>query len=700
MKKAISLLLLSLCLSVLHARDINFSQISSKNGLSQNTVRAIAEDKNGFIWAGTLDGLNRYDGYNIRSYQLRTGDQHILHDHRIRNLYATRDGNLWVQTYQQEYSCYNPISDQFVHIRDKNGKLLAHENFYESSGGDVWLWGKGTGTIRLHKKEDGNFDQQSYLQAEDACNFLLEDSSGKIWIGGKNGLKSISEQGEVKEFYTYEYYFTHAIEVEGMIYFSTMESELLIYDMKRGIFEEVTPAFNDAMTHLFRLSSHELLVFFDSKGVWIYDISYGTFHQSGLNCEKEHLTSDVEIIYDKKKGVWFYSKSGRLWYCNGEDSRIRRINIDLNKDLAMMGTGQTALSIDAVLAGSDGLYWIVTYGFGLFCYNPVDETLVNYTNQPDPSSLASNYLLSITEDRLGNIWIGSEYAGIIRVVKSPEYVHVVHPEAGTIIGKTNNVRSIYEDSKENIWVGLKNGELYVYDSAMNLKKHIDWVINPYALVEDNQRRMWVGTKGYGIYLFDIENYNESAHLTHKKNKPESLCSDAVFHILKDNKNRIWVASFENGGIGLAQETKEGITFKNFITGKGNKSMIRYLYQDNKERIWGGTSDGLVRFNPGELIRNPDAYVFYNMDLTSPYSLSSNDIKTIYQDTNGDIWIGTAGGGLDKYIEAREGTSDQFLSFTIGEGMPDNYVLGILEHGDYLWLSSENGLSRFVRMIIR
>ena len=87
--------------------------------------------------------------------------------------------------------------------------------------------------------------------------------------------------------------------------------------------------------------------------------------------------------------------------------------------------------------------------------------------------------------------------------------------------------------------------------------------------------------------------------------------------------------------------------------------------------------------------------FYNMDLTSPYSLSSNDIKTIYQDTNGDIWIGTAGGGLDKYIEAREGTSDQFLSFTIGEGMPDNYVLGILEHGDYLWLSSENGLSRFL-----
>mgnify|MGYP000635802593 CR=1 FL=1 len=90
-----------------------------------------------------------------------------------------------------------------------------------------------------------------------------------------------------------------------------------------------------------------------------------------------------------------------------------------------------------------------------------------------------------------------------------------------------------------------------------------------------------------FYLFDIENYNELAHLTHKKNKPESLCSDAVFHILKDNKNRIWVASFENGGIDWHKKQKKVLLLKNFITGKGNKSMIRYLYQDNKERIWGG-----------------------------------------------------------------------------------------------------------------
>ena len=173
MKKAISLLLLSLCLSVLHARDINFSQIGSKERIVTKTQYGLLPKIRMVLFGrGLLMDLTDMTVIISDLIKLRTGDQHILHDHRIRNLYATRDGNLWVQTYQQEYSCYNPISDQFVHIRDKNGKLLAHENFYESSGGDVWLWGKGTGTIRLHKKEDGNFDQQSYLQAEDACNFF------------------------------------------------------------------------------------------------------------------------------------------------------------------------------------------------------------------------------------------------------------------------------------------------------------------------------------------------------------------------------------------------------------------------------------------------------------------------------------------------------------------------------------------------
>ena len=699
MKKTITLLFFICTVLVLRAHDINFSQISLKNSLSQNTVRTIAEDKNGFIWAGTLDGLNRYDGYNVRSYQLRTGNQNAPNDHRIRHLYATRDGSLWVQTYQYEFSCYNPVYDSFIHITDDRGVMLTFENFHESTNGDIWLWDKKNGAVRLRKKADGSFEERSYMKTNETCFFLLEDSYGEIWIGGKNGLKKIGKKGADNEYYTYEYYFTHAVEMDGMIYFSTMESPLLIYDMKQKAFEEVTPAFNDAMTHLFRLSPQELLVFFESKGVWIYDIRHSTFRQSELNTENAEFTTNIRIVYDTKKGVWFYNKSGLLWHCNGEDSRVRKIDLTLNKDIAKLGTDGNSFSMESVLCDSEGLYWIVTYGYGLFCYNSVDETLVNYTDQYGPNNLASNYLLSITEDHLGNIWIGSEYAGIIRGVKSPDYARVICPEAATVIGKTNNIRSFYEDSKGNVWVGLKNGGLYVYNSDMSLKQCIGKNMNPYALVEDNQKRMWVATKGYGIYLYDIDTHQVLNHLMHQSETPGSLLNNVVFHLIKDNKGRIWGAflndgKINEGGIGLAQETHEGIRFKNFITGKGNKSMVRCLYQDSKNRIWAGTCDGLVKFNPDEIIRNPDAYTFYNMNLSQSHSLSSNDIKTIYQDSNGDIWIGTAGGGLNKYVETAQETSGEFISFTVNEGMPDNHVLGILEYEDNLWLSSENGLSRF------
>lgn len=693
MKKSILAILCSLfCLTTLHARDINFSQISSKNGLSQNTVRAIAEDKNGFIWAGTLDGLNRYDGYNIRSYQLRVGNTNTLNDHRIRNLYPTRNGKLWVQTYQNEFSCYEPTTDSFIHIKDEKGKLLNHEQFYESTAGDIWLWGKTTGAIRLQEKEKEDFDRKIYYQAEDGCNFLLEDSSGKVWIGGKTGLKSITKKGAVEDLYTYKYYFTQAIEIDGAIYFSTMESELLIYDLKKNTFEEITPAFNDPITNIFRLSPKELLVFFDSQGIWVYNVPSNTFHKPELY-GNPYFKTDIHPVYDKKNGVWFYNQLGMLWYCNGQDSKIREMRLIPDTVEDAMNQEQSSFTIDAVLADSEGLYWITTYGCGLYCYDPKDDTLTNYTNQPDQNSIASNYLLSITEDRFGNMWVGSEYAGIIQVVKSPEYIRTIHPQTGSIIGKTNNVRSIYEDSKGYMWLGLKNASLYVYNSDMTQKKCIGKDISPYTLIEDKKERMWVGTKGYGIYLYDTNTFQEIRHFKHKADDPTSLGNDVIFHIMKDSKDRIWIASFE-GGIYLAQEDGSNITFKSLITNKGNKSMIRYLYQDHKGMIWAGSCDGLIKFNPDELIRNPNAYTFYNMDLSQPHTLSSNDIKTIYQDKNGTLWIGTAGGGLNKYIEATKDTPEHFISFTINEGMPDNYVLGILECGNDLWLSSESGLSRF------
>lgn len=696
MKKPIHIIICSLlCLCTLYAKDVNFSQISSTNGLSQNTVRAIATDKNGFVWAGTLDGLNRYDGYNIRSYQLKTGDVNSLGDHRIRDLFAAANGELWVRTYRNEFSCYNPVTDTFTHIRDAAGNLVTYEKFYETTTGDIWLWGRGA--MRLRKEGGRNWDQAVYLTAGEICNFLIEDSAGSIWIGTKNGLTRIAGDNPAETYYSNKHCFTQAVELNGNIYFSTLNSELFIYDIEQNSFREVVAAFEDALINIFRFSPQELLVFSESQGIWIYNIPANTFRRSELNSDRQFSTSTARIVYDKKGGVWFYNQLGILWHCSGDEGRIRKKYLIPEERIQVTDSDLHSFSIDAVLADSKGLYWVITYGYGLFCYDPKDDSWTNYTNQPDPNSLPSNYLLSLTEDGYGNLWIGSEYAGLIRMVKNPEYIELLRPEKGSLIGKTNNVRTICEDSRGNIWLGLKNGSLYVYNSSLSEGKCIGEDLNPYSLVEDNQGRMWVGTKNSGLYLFDIQTFRETTHYRHSDNDPASLLNNVIFHIIKDKEGRMWIASFELGGISLAEENDRGITFRHFITNAGNRSMVRYLFQDEKGRIWAGTSDGLIRFDPDELIRNPEAYVCYTMNLSQPHTISSNDIKTIYQDTEGVVWIGTAGGGLNKYVEAADGKPEQFISFTVNEGMPDNYVLGILEHGNDLWLSSESGLSRFNKM---
>jgi signal transduction histidine kinase/ligand-binding sensor domain-containing protein/DNA-binding response OmpR family regulator len=680
--------LLSLSLS---ANELYFSQISFRNGLSPNTVRAVVEDKNGFIWAGTLDGLKRYDGYNIRSYRSQVGDTNAPGDIRIRDMFVARNGYLWIKTYRNEFSCYNPVTESSVHSKGNEGKPLRYESYYESTDGDIWLWGRTDGVVRLRKNSTNIFEQETILPqvvSGGECHFLFEDSEAAIWIGGEHGLIRINENAR-KDFYSESrpYSFTQAVEIEDKLFFSTMESTVVIYDRKQKKFSEAPYEPQDALLAMACLSTNELLLITRSQGLLTFHIHTKAFKKSELNKDAD-LTGDIRLIVDKHKGIWIYNHSGIVWYYNRERQEVKKMRLIPEGMSNMIDLERYTVFID-----SSDMIWITTYGNGLFSYNPANDNLVNYTNNSEPNSIASDYLLSITEDRYGTIWVGSEYAGIIRIVKPPDYIRIIRPEAHAIIGKTNNVRTIYEDSHNNVWVGTKNGSLYVYNPELTKGKCIGESLNPYTLIEDTQQRMWIGTKGNGLYVYDAKTFREIAHFRHQERFPSSLSHDVIFHIITDNKNRMWIGSF-GGGLSLVEESGPTVSFRHFIRDKGSKSLIRYLLLDVNGMVWAGSSDGLITFDPDELIRNPEAYTCYTANANQSRSLSSNDIKTIHEDKDHAIWIGTAGGGLNKFVEATPQEAEHFVSFTVNNGMPDNYVLGILEHENHLWISSDSGLSRF------
>ena len=688
----ISILPFHICASEVY--DVNISQVIIQKGLSQNTVRTVAVDGDGFIWIGTMDGLNRYDGYSTRSYLHLTDQQNNITDHRIRKLFTDNLGSLWVMTYKNEICYYNKESDSFTYIKDEQKELLCFENIYESSIGDIWLWKGNDGIMRLRRNGNGTFDEKRYtkdlLDIENTY-FLLEDSQKAIWIGTQKGLYIIDQNDVADKRSENSCSFTQAILLHNQVYFSSENYILKTYNDTKNKLEDIATPFNTPILYMAQLTKEKIL-FITSNEIWEYNVIDKSFNKSPLTHDKDNIFNTLQV-HDNKGGTWFYNQFGFVWYCDGIQSTIKKINLT-----SLLHNNKSELTrqpfvIDEIMIDSDGVCWIPTYGYGVYQYNPDNEELKCYMGKSNKNEPSSDYLLSITEDSYGNIWIGSEYTGLIKLVKNPQYISITHPEEGVAIGKINNVRSIYEDLQNNIWVGLKNGGLYRYDVNMKNGKLIQNIFNPYSLVEDNKQRLWIASKGEGVYLYDLKSERIINHFKNQPNDQSSLSNDQAFHILRDNQDRIWIATFGNG-LNLVEDNNGKITFRNILTNRGNRSLIRYLYQDLSGNIWAATSDGLVRFDPNRIIDHPNSYLVYRMSFERDDMLSSNDIKTIYQDKDSTIWIGTAGGGLNKFIEATPGRSAHFEKFTTQQGLPDNYVLGILEYQDDLWLSNESGLSRF------
>ena len=675
--------------------DVNISHVISQKGLSLNTVRTIAVDGDGFIWAGTLDGLNRYDGYNIRSYLHLIDKQNNISDHRIRKLFTDSKGDLWVRTYKNEICYYDKTNDSFIYIKDEDNELLCFENITESSCGHIWLWKGEDRVMCLKRNGAGSFEKKTYaneIEGVENISFLHCDVNNNTWIGTDAGLYQITYFGDIKKYDGNDFHFNHTVEFNDKVYFSTDNSAIISYNILSEVFEEKETPFKSDIKDLIHLSDGRLFIITETSGIWEFDTLNNSFTESPLTVDKDNF-AEAKSVRDNNDGVWFYNPYGIIWYFDHTNQKVIKLNLANEFMNGKTDLARQPFEIPEILIDSEGLCWMVTYGYGVFCYKPMTGELICYQGKSDQNAPASDYFLSITEDGYGNIWIGSEYSGLIKVVKSQEYINIVRPEEGNAIGKHNNVRTIFEDSQNNVWIGLKNGGLYIYDAQLKDKRLIKNIYNPYSVVEDNKQRVWIASKGEGVYLYDLKTHQLINHFKHQASNLSSLGDDNAFHIIRDSKDRVWIATFGNG-LSLVEENNGNITFRNFLTNRGNRSLIRYLHQDTNGLIWAATSDGLICFDPDKIINHPNAYLLYRMSLYRDDSLSSNDIKTIYQDDKGTIWVGTAGGGLNKFVEADGDRSAHFIAFTTNEGLPDNYVLGILEYKDDLWLSTESGLTRF------
>jgi len=619
---------------------LKLEHLSLEHGLSQSTVNAIVQDGQGFMWFGTQDGLNRYDGYSVRVYKHNAADSNSISDNGIWSLLRDTHGDIWIGTMQGGLNRYVVDQDKFIHFRhDPSDPFSISENnvtsVYQDSRGNLWMGTLNNG-VNVYDRLRNRFirvqhDRENPQSLSDnAVWSICEDKHHNVWIATWGGLNKLVVNDSAG-----------ASTAQGLT-----EANFLRYR-------------HDAQ-------------------------------------DRASLSSDnVRTIYVDRSGtLWVGTWGGGLNRYDETADSFRQYRFDPNDP----GTLSSVLVL-SLREDSQRNLWVGTGDGGLNLLNPASGSFTRFRHDPsNPKSLNNNIICSIYEDRSGTLWIGTGAGGINWYDrKKNKFPHYRKDESGLVNLSGNDVSSIIEDKWGELWIGTYGNGLNRFDRKKNRiiqyrhdpdNPHSLSHNNIFALHESRNGDLWIGTDGGGLNRFDRAK-NQFIRYRHNPKNPNSLAQDEVTAILETINGGLWLGTT---GRGVDRFDRSGNLFVHYRHEENNPhslggNTVMVVYEDHKGDIWIGTyGEGAHRYDP-----TMDSFIRYQHNPEDPRSLSNNTVMSIYEDNDGILWLGTYAGGLNRF----DRTTEKFTHVTEAEGLPNNVIYGILpDDKGNLWLSTNKGLAKY------
>ncbi|MEA2041275.1 MAG: two-component regulator propeller domain-containing protein [Bacteroidota bacterium] len=401
----------------------------------------------------------------------------------------------------------------------------------------------------------------------------------------------------------------------------------------------------------------------------------------------EHIT---DIIQDNRGKVWISAENG-IAVINPKTLEIENLTPKLVNRL-----GINPPAVSSVLQDIDSSFWIATQNYGLIKYIRETGEVFRYTHNPlYRNSLSINTVISLYRDNTNILWVGTSLGGVNKWNRAAEDLTVFrHNPYDENSLSASQVRSIYTDRENNVWVGTVEGGLNKWEKKNNRFKHFKHRAgDPKSLSHNHVRAIcetksgdfWVGTYGGGLNLLNRKTGNFKVY-RHSKNNPKSIASDKVWDIIEDKDGKLWVTTY-GGGLNLFNPEDE--TFMHYrYKGEDRRSLSNDLatviFQDSRDFIWIGTFSGLNRIYPEER-----KFLRFMHEENNRNSLINNRIYSIHEDSEGYLWIGTKG-GLNRF-DVDNGKFEHLT--TDNSDLPNNVILGILEEGEFIWVSTNRGIAR-------
>jgi signal transduction histidine kinase/ligand-binding sensor domain-containing protein/DNA-binding response OmpR family regulator len=602
------------------APRLRFTHISNEQGLSNSTIETIFQDSRGFIWLGTRDGLNRYDGSEIVVYRNDPSDTTSLSDNYIRCIYEDKQHNLWIGTING-LNRFNLTTNNFTRLkhRDKVSASLSNNlvtSVAEDGRGNLYVGSFGGGLQRL---DPGT---QRFMSVGDHLNIncLHQDRFGNIWIGAQTGLYKLRDS--------------------------------LIQITNRA----TTNSSGNIITAIREDRQGNLWIGTEDDGLFLFDPTQNNFIRYGHSDQQQgSLGSNLVrcLLVDKKGQLWAGGINGGLNLFNAPSRLFFHYENEPGNSSSL-----SQRTISALFEDRQGNIWIGTHRGGVNIYSPGLEKFNLFRQESSPASLGYNDVKAFCEDREGNIWVGTDGGGLDLFNREKRsFRHYRYdPFKNNTIG-SDAVLDVMQDKKGNIWLSTWGGGLELlhkdgtFTRFQNNPADSNSISSNFVqkTFEDYEGRLWVATYYGGLNVFDPEKRLFTRMVKDPGGK-SALSGKNIVSLLEDKEGHTWIGTDDGGLNCYHQATRH---FSHYFD-KGEKMPdLRVLFMDNKGRLWVGQK-GLYLFDPSK-----DSFSLY----TDKGGLSEEFIKGITEDEAGSLWIATSN-GLTQFNP----DNGNFKKFNTGDGL--------------------------------
>lgn len=653
--KRLLLLLTILGMAVFsYGQSYNFRHYQVEQGLSYNSVISSLQDKKGFLWFGTKDGLNRFDGYNFKIFRNDPDQPASIGSNFIHSLFEDQKETLWVGTMRGLFK-YNRLTETFTLIPYTKNKDI--RDIKGDHQGNIWyIAGSVLCSYNIHSKKTASYDQMSPKRATS----ILITAEDELWVGTNDGfIQHFNQQRHVLENYNV---FDHSLPAisnwiekiydtgKGLFLIGTSNQGIKSFDVNTHTYKDILTSNSSDQTEIYardfvEIGNNEYWIATES-GLFIYNLKTGVVQHVRHQNNNPYSISDNSIYtltMDKEGGIWAGTYFGGINYYPKQFTHF-------NKYFPQGGNSLSGYAVREIRSDKNENLWMGTEDAGLNFLNTKTGEFKHFLPEGTKTSVSNSNIhgLLVVDNEL---WIGTFEHGLdVMDINTSKVIR--HYSAGVNPNalKSNFIESLLQTHNGAILIGTSAG-LYQYNKKTDdftLRNEVPGNLHYASLLEDSRGNVWAGTLHDGLYYFNPVS-KTSGYYKNEVNDKNSLISNDINSVFQDSKGNIWVTT--ESGLCVLNDKEQN--FKRYNSkNKFPGSVFYEMLEDKKANLWISTSGGLVCFNPAKNTLN--TFVKSNGLLSDQFNY-----KSAFMDNKGEMFFGSVKGLIS--FRPSEFTVNQFIA---------------------------------------